>query len=74
MHPVVCLFMTIPLCEHVAAHASEIQLYKKTALIRPKKVIFFMSSIKMFNFILKTQLTISGRSDDLSPRGRADKI
>jgi hypothetical protein len=33
-----------------------------------------MSSIKIFNFILKTRSTISGRSDGVSPGGRAPNI
>jgi hypothetical protein len=39
-----------------------------------QKIPFFMSSIKFFNFISKTRLTISGQSDGVSPRGRAGKI
>jgi hypothetical protein len=57
----------------VAAHAFEIQWYIQQHS-PDQKILFFMSSIKMFSFILNTRLTISGRSHGMSPAGRAERI
>jgi hypothetical protein len=44
------------------------------AFTGPKKLCFLMSSINIFNFILKTRSTISGQLDGVRTGGRAAAI
>jgi hypothetical protein len=44
------------------------------SIYRSKKILFLISSINIFNFILKTRSTISGRSDGVRLVGRAASI